>query len=75
MQDVVMVHGEEHVILEQRGSIFKPKFTARSLKTGKVNNLKLNQKGLIRYYVDLANQFLFCLGLFSLFIVFLVLFA
>lgn len=75
MEGVVKVHGEEHVILEQRGSIFNPRFIGRSIETGRINKLKLNRKGLIKYYWDLALQSLLCFGYFALFILYLAVFG
>ena len=56
MQDVVKIRGEEHVILEQRGSIFNPKFVGRSIKDGKIHNIKLTRKGLVNHYLELAKS-------------------
>lgn len=75
MQDeVVKVHGVDHVILEQRGSIFNPKFVGRSLEDGTTHNIKLTRKGLVIHYLELAKQTLCYLAFFALFLVVLVLF-
>lgn len=66
--EVVKVHGVEHVILEQRG-LFNPKFVGRSLEDGKLHNIKLTRKGLVNHYLELANQTLFCLAFFTLFLI------
>lgn len=49
MQDEITIKGEKHVILDVDGGLFNPKFVARSLVTGKVHNVKLTRKGLVRY--------------------------
>lgn len=71
MGEVVKVHGEEHVILEQRGSIFSPRFIGRSLETGRINKLKLNKRGLLQYYWGLILKTSLVLGYFALFILYL----
>lgn len=75
MRGVVKVHGEEHVILEQRGSIFKPRFIGLSKETGRVNKLKLNKKGLVKYYLDLTLKTSLVFGYFALFILYLAVFG
>lgn len=49
MQDEITIKGEKYVILDVNGGLFNPKFVARSLVTGKVHNVKLTRKGLVRY--------------------------
>lgn len=70
MNEVVKVHGEEHVILEQRG-LFNPKFIGRSMETGRINKLKLNKRGLMKYYLDLTLKTSLVFGYFALFILYL----
>ena len=63
MDEVIYINGEKHVILEQGGSIFNPKFVGRSTVDGKLHNIKLTRKGLFNHFLDLANQVtLFILG-------------
>ena len=72
--EVIKVHGVDHVILEQRGSIFNPKFVGRSVEDGKLHGIKLTRKGLVNHYLYLANQTLCYLGFLILFLTVLVLF-
>lgn len=74
MQDeVIKVHGVDHVILEQRG-LFNPKFVGRSIEDGKLHNIRLTRKGLVIHYLELAKQTLCYLAFLALFLVVLVLF-
>lgn len=62
MDEVIYINGEKHVILERRG-LLNPKFVGRSIKDGKLHNIKLTRKGLFNHFLDLANQVtLFILG-------------
>lgn len=72
--EVIKVHGVDHVILEQRGSIFNPKLVGRSVEDGKVHNIKLTQKGLIKHSLELVKQVLCYVGFLILFLVVLILF-
>jgi hypothetical protein len=72
--EVIKVHGVDHVILEQHGSIFNPKFVGRSVEDGKLHGIKLTQKGLVIHYLELAKQTLCYLAFLALFLVVLVLF-
>lgn len=68
MEEVIVVNGVKHVILERRG-LFNPKILGRSLEDGKLHNIKLTRKGLFNHFLDLANQvtmFIFGLLLFIL---------
>lgn len=68
MQDeVIKVHGVDHVILERRG-LLNPKFVGRSTVDGKTHNIKLTRKGLVNHYLELANQIFCYLAFFLLFL-------
>ena len=75
MQDIIVVNGVKHVILEQRGSIFNPKFVGRSVEDGTTHNIKLTRIGLFKHNLELVNQVLFTMCFGVLFLIFLAMFG
>lgn len=74
MDEVIYINGEKHVILERRG-LLNPKFVGRSIKDGKIHNIKLTRKGLVNHYLELANQTFCYLAFFTLFLIVLAVFG
>lgn len=75
MDEVIYINGEKHVILEQRGSIFNPKFVGRSTVDGKLHNIKLTRKGLINHYLELVKEAFCYVSFFLLFLIALAAFG
>lgn len=74
MEEVIVVNGVKHVILERRG-LFNPKFVGRSLEDGTTHNIKLTRIGLFKHNLELVNQVLFTMCFGVLFLIFLAMFG
>lgn len=74
MEEVIVVNGVKHVILEQHG-LFNPKIVGRSIEDGKTHNIKLTRRGLINHYLELAFQGTLFLCYFTLFLIVLAMFG